>query len=112
MKKKTMRDKIDVATYNPDAILWEPKYLDEGIIGITTGSSLVYDMDKLQEIFMREEGLSEEDAWDHLSYNLNGTYAGEYTPIQIHILNEDYKNEKTVQDTAVCKCCRAQSAKE
>tara|TARA_R100001530_G_scaffold3566_4_gene5198 strand:- start:1370 stop:1663 length:294 start_codon:yes stop_codon:yes gene_type:complete len=86
----------NLSDYNPDAIVWEPKYLDDAIIGITTKGTLVYDMDRLCEIYMEEEGLSEEDAWDHLSYNLDGTYAGEYTPIQIHILNEEYQNETTV----------------
>jgi len=84
-----------ISDHNPDAIIWEPEYLDDAIIGISTKGTLIYDIDRLHRIFVEAEGMSEEDAWDHLGFNLDSAYVGEYTPIQIHILNEEYEHETT-----------------
>jgi len=81
-----MRDWAEevLADANPDALFMDG--LDEAIIGITVGQSgmsyvVVYDEQKIIEILMEDEELSEEDAWDHYGFNVQGAYVGENTPI-------------------------------
>ena len=81
-----MRDWAEevLADANPDALFMDG--LDEAIIGITVGQSgmsyvVVYDEQKIIEILMEDEELSEEDAWDYYGFNVQGAYVGENTPI-------------------------------
>ena len=54
---------------------------DEAIIGIEEPSlRLIYSVKKTIEILI-EEGMTEEDAQEHFSYNVSGAYVGELTPI-------------------------------
>jgi len=56
---------------------------DEAIIGCSTGvrtGLLIYDYEKAVEILM-DEGSSEEDAIEHMEYNVVGGWVGEQTPI-------------------------------
>ena len=53
---------------------------DEAIIGVDeTTMRLIYSVKKCIEILMRD--MSEEDAFEHFSYNVSGGYVGEKTPI-------------------------------
>ena len=36
---------------------------------------------------MEREGMSHEDAWDHIEYNIIGAYVGDKTPIWMAPLN-------------------------
>ena len=40
----------------------------------------LYDRYMCIEILMKEDGMSEEDAEEHFSYNVIGSYVGENTP--------------------------------
>jgi hypothetical protein len=54
---------------------------DEAIIGLEEPSlRLIYSIKKTIEILI-EEGMTEEDAMEHFSYNVSGAYVGELTPI-------------------------------
>ena len=55
---------------------------DDAIIGIQENiqPKIVYDLWKMVEI-LNEEGMSTEDALDHIGYNITYTYVGETTPI-------------------------------
>jgi len=54
---------------------------DEAIIGLEEPSlRLIYSIKKTIEILI-EEGMTEEDAQEHFSYNVSGAYVGELTPI-------------------------------
>ena len=55
---------------------------DDAIIGIQENiqPKIVYDLWKMVEI-LNEEGMSTEDALDHIGYNITSTYVGETTPI-------------------------------
>jgi hypothetical protein len=56
--------------------------LDEAVVGIVPKTmQLVYDTDKIIEILMNRDGMSEEDAFDYFYYNIEGAYVGEKTPI-------------------------------
>ena len=55
---------------------------DDAIIGIQENiqPKIVYDLWKMVEI-LNEEGMSTEDALDHIGYNITSTYVGETTQI-------------------------------
>ncbi|MAE86733.1 MAG: hypothetical protein CMB80_28620 [Flammeovirgaceae bacterium] len=96
----TLREEIE--SHNPHSIVWEPDYLDNAIVGISTDGIVIYDYDKLADIFVKEGKLSYEEAYDHLGFNLCGSYLGDFTPIQIRILRRN--NNETKEDTmAVCQ---------
>tara|TARA_R100000781_G_scaffold65974_1_gene41495 strand:+ start:5187 stop:5468 length:282 start_codon:yes stop_codon:yes gene_type:complete len=56
----------------------------EALVGISEKFGeeprLVYDKNKIIEILMEEDELSEEEAIEHFYYNIIGTYMGEGTP--------------------------------
>ena len=54
---------------------------DNAIIGLDEQSMrLVYSVSKCIAI-LKEQGMSEEDALEHFSYNVSGAYVGDQTPI-------------------------------
>ena len=54
---------------------------DEAIIGLEENNMrLIYSVSKCLEI-LKEEGMSEEDAIEHFTFNVSGAYVGEKTPI-------------------------------
>ena len=60
---------------------------DDAIIGVERSiePKLVYDIDKIAEILMTREQMTEEDAYDYISYNITSAYVGEKTPILIKV---------------------------
>ena len=62
--------------------------LDEAIIGICSrcGSQdmYCYDYNKMVEIFMEKDEMSEEDAVEWIDYNIAGAYVGETTPMILY----------------------------
>lgn len=74
----------EIANINPEAILWDN--LDECIVGISVDGRVLYDTHRLLYYFTTVEELSEEDALEHINYNIIGSYVGEFTPLHV-ILN-------------------------
>lgn len=68
---------------------------DEAIIGLSEGiePKIVYDMDKLVEILMTRDKMTEEDALEYLSYNVISAYVGEKTPIIVRKCDLSYIEE-------------------
>lgn len=60
---------------------------DAAIVGITDTSPIrvVYDHDTCVRVLMAD-GMSEEDALEHMSFNVTGAYVGENTPLFIRAL--------------------------
>jgi hypothetical protein len=62
--------------------------LDEAFIGVATcfGQDLktVYDRKKILQIFI-ENGMTYEEAQEYISFNVEGSYMGEKTPLIIDI---------------------------
>lgn len=59
--------------------------LDEAFIGLTAGPArmrAVYSVERIIEVFMRD-GMSEDDAREHLEFNVLGAYVGPATPIYV-----------------------------
>ena len=67
---------------NPEAILWDG--FDDAVVGIGQRCGMspvaIYDRGKCIEVLMRDLA-SHEDAEEYFSYNVDGCYAGEHTPI-------------------------------
>jgi hypothetical protein len=60
---------------------------DNAIVGVEIYSNrLVYSAQKAIEILVNEEGMLEEDAIEHLYYNVIGSYVGPETPLWIDTL--------------------------
>ena len=56
--------------------------LDGAIIGVDgRADRLVYSVTKVIEILIKEQGMTQDDAFDHFYYNIEGSYMGDKTPI-------------------------------
>lgn len=65
----------------PDEEFLKADGFDDAVIGVEYVSNrLVYDIHVMIAILM-QEGMSEEDAWEHFAYNIGGAYVGDKTPI-------------------------------
>jgi len=58
---------------------------DEAILGIGSGGGssepiVVYDYDECVEVLIRRDGMTREDAIEHMDYNVTGGFVGERTP--------------------------------
>ena len=61
---------------------------EEALIGIGNQCHTplaVYDIDKCFEILRSRDGMSEEEAVEVFSYNVQGAYVGESTPVFIEV---------------------------
>ena len=74
----TRKDIID--TFEDEELMFVDGF-DVAIIGIDTVSyRVVYNKEIMIEVLIAE-GMSYEDALEHFSYNIEGAYVGEKTPI-------------------------------
>ena len=73
-----------LADINPDAVVLEPEYMDNAIVGIAISDTpvLVYDTDKIVDLLMLHEGFSLHDAVEWNDYNILGL-RGDNFPIHI-----------------------------
>ncbi len=80
-----------VADVNEDAIVFDD--LDEAIIGMAeragSVSVAIYDYEKCVEIFMKNDGMSREDAIEWMEFNVVSAYVGEHTPMFLHPFEEE-----------------------
>lgn len=63
---------------------------DEALLGVAhtwrDGGSvdvLVYDADVMVDILMHRDGMTMEEAYEYVTYNVEGAYVGEMTPIYV-----------------------------
>jgi hypothetical protein len=63
---------------------------DDAIIGIDEKDMcrVVYDYNKMVCILI-DEGMTEEDAIEYLSFNVFGSYVGEMTPIFVNLIPKE-----------------------
>lgn len=66
-----------------DVIIFRNPDYDSAIIGVSTDNQAVYDYDKMVEHLVNNEGMTEEEAADFISYNTVRAlpYMGENHPI-------------------------------
>ena len=72
----------EIVEYYEDGEILKADGFDDAVIGIEEGSMrLIYSVKKCIEILITDDEMSLEDALDHFSYNVSGSYVGEKTPI-------------------------------
>lgn len=90
-----MNIREEITEDHPDVplrFLSEVEY-DKAIVGVCDGISIqhnpkvVYDVDKVIEANM-SMGMSYEEALEHFSYNQEGAYMGEHTPVFIQMYDQ------------------------
>ncbi len=63
---------------------------DDAIIGTASqfgqDTVLAYNVDKVIEILMNRDGMPYEDALEFFSFNIEGAYVGDGTPVWIHAI--------------------------
>jgi hypothetical protein len=57
---------------------------DEAVMGISTDGKLVYSVEKMIEILIKDGEMNELDATEWLEYNTFNAYVGEMTPIWVY----------------------------
>lgn len=74
--------------YYPDDSLLTMDGLDEAFVGVATcfgqNPKTVYDRNKIVEVLIKD-GMTHEDAIEFISFNIEGSYVGEKTPLIIDI---------------------------
>jgi hypothetical protein len=74
----------EILDYYADDEFLKADGFDDAVIGVEANSMrLVYSIEKCIDILIGDD-MSEEDAVEHLSYNVLGSYVGEQTPIFIY----------------------------
>ena len=61
---------------------------DEAVMGISTDGRLVYSVEKMIEILIRDGDMNKVDAIEWLEYNTFNAYMGEMTPIWVYTNNQ------------------------
>jgi hypothetical protein len=76
-----------VESEGDDALIFFDGF-DDAIIGVAhrigQDTSVCYDYNKCIEILCNNDDLTEEEAIEHMSYNVEGSYVGEKTPTFLH----------------------------
>ena len=65
-----------------EAVQWDN--FDDAIIGTDCNGKLVYDINKMIEILVTRDEMSEEDAIEYLDFNILNAYVGDMTPVHIY----------------------------
>jgi hypothetical protein len=72
----------EIVEYYPDEEILKADGFDDAVIGIEEGTMrLIYSVRRCIEILITDEEMTLEDALEHFSYNVSGSYVGEKTPI-------------------------------
>ncbi len=83
----TLREQL--ADESPEILLLDEEKFDEAIVGIVYSKNVpvaVYDSYKIIEILNKE--MSYQEAAEYYSYNIEGAYMGDKTPLYITMLKD------------------------
>jgi len=83
----TLREQL--ADESPEILLLDEEKFDDAIVGLSyknSGLVAVYDSYKIIEILNRE--MSYAEAAEYYTYNIEGSYMGEKTPIYMTMLKD------------------------
>lgn len=74
-----------LAEANPEAVVFDG--CDAALVGYAAqqfqAPLAVYDWDALVQVF-RDQGMDDDDALDWVAYNVEGLWAGQFTPLILH----------------------------
>ncbi len=59
--------------------------MDDAFMGCTPNGVAVYNLDRIVEIVMEDDELSEEEAIEYVQFNIVDAYIGEKTPIFVEM---------------------------
>ena len=69
----------------PDSVFRQVDGFDDCVVGVGRRCSqpmlLVYDVNKMIQQMMEQDGMTEEEAWEFYEFNQVGAWVGELTPI-------------------------------
>lgn len=85
---KLMRELL-ARDYDHDDELLVADGFDAAIIAVSEGVMepvVCYNYDKCVEILITRDGMTEEDALEHMSFNVTGAYVGPRTPLFLRLL--------------------------
>lgn len=74
----------DISDDYPDLLVMDPDYLDAAIVGVVTRigfEAVCYDTNKVVQLLMEHDGMTEEDAIEYMDFNMKGAWVGEHTPV-------------------------------
>lgn len=68
--------------------------LDDAIIAISRDSltgkyRVVYDVARIVQVLVNDQGMSEDEAYEHMEFNIIGGYVGDMTPIWAFLPEEN-----------------------
>jgi hypothetical protein len=70
--------------FYPELLVMDQPYLDTAILGVVTRMGLeavCYDENKVIELLMEHDNMTEEEAIEYMEYNMKGAWVGEHTPV-------------------------------
>lgn len=76
------RDQI-AEQYGEELLFLDPPYFDGAIIGVVhqfMHPTVCYDTNKVINILMEHDGMTEDEAYEYFDYNILGAWTGEHTP--------------------------------
>jgi hypothetical protein len=75
-----------IAEVNPEAMFADG--LDDAIIGYDAMGTVVYDYDKCTRIFVERDGMTNEEAFEFMEFNVVGSYVGDFTPVFVNTFKD------------------------
>lgn len=74
-----------------DMILWDG--FDDCILGVglrcCSEDCVVYDGSKMIQVLMNRDGMTYEEAYEYMDYNIIGAYVGKTTPVIVYPIGEE-----------------------
>lgn len=78
------------------------KGFEAALIGIGTQFNTdvaVYDFQDCIEVLIERDGMTPDEAYEYMTYNVTGAYVGENTPVFLHYRSlEDYLNSEGYEE--------------
>ena len=81
-KKRLEELKETIAQHNPEAQFADGH--DDAIMGYATDGRVIYSVNEIIGGLMNRDGMTEEEADEFFSFNIECAYVGDYTPIYMY----------------------------
>ena len=81
--------RAEIAESYPDALLLDPEYFDDAIVGIIhdfNRTAVCYSESKIIELLMSEDKMDYDEAVEYYQYNILGAWMGDWSPMYLETL--------------------------
>ena len=81
--------RAEIAESYPDALLLDPEYFDDAIVGIIhdfNRTAVCYSESKIIDLLMSEDNMDYDDAIEYYQFNILGAWMGEWSPMYLEKL--------------------------